>query len=373
MPLADIFNTTAVLDGGPALGKADLVGQLLTLLAEAGHVPHADVPALQAAILRREHLGSTGIGRGLAIPHARHAAVARLLGVLALCRPTVNFDSLDGEPVDILALCLFPPDRPGQHLGEVSRGSEGLVRNLADEEFCRRLRQARSAEEIGEIVLAEGGMTRRQWLSCTEPAAMLRLLRDREVVNARKARLFGSACCRRHCELLPGEGRRAVEAVERFAEGLADKGELDAARTAFMATLGGATGAGSFAGIAVSYLMAEARHDPAGYALDLSPWAAQASENQAEVAAQAGIVRCLFGSPPFEPVKIRLEWLAFGDGVVVQLARGICDERAFDRMPILADALEDAGCGDEHLLGHLRKPGPHARGCFVIASLLGRG
>jgi hypothetical protein len=72
------------------------------------------------------------------------------------------------------------------------------------------------------------------------------------------------------------------------------------------------------------------------------------------VAAQAGIVRCLFGSPPFEPMKIRPEWLAFGDGVVVQLACGICDERAFDRMLILAYTLEDADCGDEDLLGHLR-------------------
>lgn len=343
MPLADIFNITAILDGGPSVAKEELVRQLATLLADAGHIPEADVPANSAAVLRREHLGSTGIGRGLAVPPAKHAAVQRPLGVLAVCRPPVWFDALDGEPVDIVALLLAPPDRPGQHLGEASRWSEGLVRRLADEEFCRRLRQARSAEEIGEIVLAEGGM------------------------------LFGAACCRRQWDLLLGEGRRAVEVAERFAEGLADKGELDAARTAFMATLGGATGAGSFAGIAVSYLMAEARHDPAGYALDLSPWAAQASENQAEVAAQAGIVRCLFGSPPFEPVKIRPEWLALGDGVVAKLARGIYDERAFDRMPILADALEDAGCGDEHLLGHLRGPGPHARGCFVIASLLGRG
>src|SRR4051794_2756548 len=120
MPLADLFNTTAILQCGPTLGKADLVGRLLTLMAEAGHVPHADVPSIQAAVLRRERLGSTGIGRGLAVPHARHPAVDRPLGILGVCRPPVNFDSLNAESVDIVALILSPPDRPGRHLGEAS-------------------------------------------------------------------------------------------------------------------------------------------------------------------------------------------------------------------------------------------------------------
>src|SRR5579862_8714747 len=112
MSLGDIICHTAILDGGPAVGKADLVARLATLLADAGHVPHADVPAITAAVLRRERLGSTGIGRGVAVPHARHAAVARPLGVLAVCRPPVWFDAIDAEPVDILALVLTPPDRP---------------------------------------------------------------------------------------------------------------------------------------------------------------------------------------------------------------------------------------------------------------------
>lgn len=206
MCLADIFITTAIIDGGPAISKAELIGRLLTLLAQAGHVSNADVPAMQAAIVRREQLGSTGVGKGLAIPHARHASVQRPLGILAVCRPPVEFDSLDGEPVDIIALLLSPPDRPGQHLGEASSGSVGLVRRLADEVFCRRLRQADSAEEVMEIVQAEGGMTRREWLSSTDPVAMLRLLRDRGLITERKARLFAVACCRRFWDLLPDEG-----------------------------------------------------------------------------------------------------------------------------------------------------------------------
>ena len=371
MCLADIITCTAILDGGPAIGKADLLGRLLTLLADAGHVSHADVPVLQDVVMRRERLGSTGIGKGLAIPHARHLAVSRPLGVLAVCRPPVAFESLDGEPVDLVALCLFPPARPGQHLGEASRGSEVLSRRLRDDEFCGRLRRAESAEEIGEIVGAEGGMTQREWMACTDTAAMLRLLRDRAVIDARKARLFGSACCRRHWDLLPDEGRTAVEVAERFADGLIDRDELDAARKAFLAVAGAEAGVVSFAEAAISYLLGEARHDPLRYAADILPWAAQASGDQAEErAAQTGILRCLFGPPPFETVAIRPEWLAFGDGVVAKLARGIFAERAFDRTPILADALLDAGCGDEDMLGHLRGPGPHARGCHVLDRLL---
>lgn len=373
MSLADIFSTTAIIDGVSVLTKAELIGRLLTLLAQAGHVPHADVPALQDAVLRRERLGSTGIGKGLAIPHARHASVQRPLGVLAVCRPPVEFDALDGEVVDIVALIVSLPDRPGLHLGEALRGSEGLVRHLADEPFCQRLRRAESAEEIGEIVRAEGGMTRREWLACKDPTAMLRLLRERGLITERKARLFGAACCRRHWDLLPGEGRTTVEAVERYADGLISRDELDAARRGFTATLGGMSGPASFAGIAVSYLLAEARHNPAGYAADILPWAAQASENPAEeMAAWAGILRCIFGSPPFRGAEVKAGWLAFGDGVVANLARGIHEEWAFDRMPILADALEEAGVSDVEMLGHLRGPGPHVRGCWALDAVLGR-
>ena len=202
---------------------------------------------------------------------------------------------------------------------------------------------------------------------------MLRRLRDLGLVTERKARLFGVACCRRLWGLLPEEGWRAVEAIERHADGLAVREELDATRGVFTAVIGAASGPGFFSRVAVSYLLAEARHDPTGYALDLSPWAAQACDDQAaELAAQAGILRCLFGLLPFQPVEIRPEFLAFGDGVAVKLARGICEDGAFDRLPVLADALEDAGCGDESLLGHLRGLGPHWPGCFALDAILGR-
>jgi hypothetical protein len=83
---------------------------------------------------------------------------------------------------------------------------------------------------------------------------------------------------------------------------------------------------------------------------------------------QAALFRCIFGNP-FRPVALDPAWLT---STVVQLARGVYDDRAFDRLPILADALQDAGCDDEQVLTHLRGPGPHARGCWVVDLVLGK-
>jgi hypothetical protein len=82
-------------------------------------------------------------------------------------------------------------------------------------------------------------------------------------------------------------------------------------------------------------------------------------------------VRCIFGNP-FHHVAVNSTWLAWNDGTVRKIAQAIYEERAFDRMPILADALEDAGCDAADLLRHCREPGEHVRGCWVIDLLLGK-
>jgi hypothetical protein len=82
---------------------------------------------------------------------------------------------------------------------------------------------------------------------------------------------------------------------------------------------------------------------------------------------QADALRCIFGNP-FRPVTAAPAWLTLA---VRALARGIYEERAFDRLPVLADALEEAFCGEAAVLGHCRNPGPHLRGCWVVDLLLG--
>jgi hypothetical protein len=75
---------------------------------------------------------------------------------------------------------------------------------------------------------------------------------------------------------------------------------------------------------------------------------------------------------PFRPVTIRPDWLAWDDGRVLSLARTIYDQRTFDLLPVLADALEDAGCDNAEVLGHCRRDGEHMRGCWVVDLLLGK-
>jgi hypothetical protein len=102
------------------------------------------------------------------------------------------------------------------------------------------------------------------------------------------------------------------------------------------------------------------------------PHARQAAGWRLEDAWTCDLLRELFGDP-FDPVEIDPVWLHWGDGTVPRLARAIQDEEAFDRLPILADALEDAGCDRRAILDHCRGPGPHHRGCWVLNRLLGMG
>ncbi len=87
---------------------------------------------------------------------------------------------------------------------------------------------------------------------------------------------------------------------------------------------------------------------------------------------RADILRELLGNQ-YRPVAVSPSWHAWNGGTVVKLAQAIYDERAFDRLPILADALEEAGCDIADILGHCRGPGPHVRGCWVVDLLLGKG
>jgi hypothetical protein len=86
---------------------------------------------------------------------------------------------------------------------------------------------------------------------------------------------------------------------------------------------------------------------------------------------QAHLVRDIFGDP-FRTLALDPAWLAWHHGAATRFAADIYDSHAFDRLPLLADALEDAGCTDPDLLGHLRCPGPHVRGCWAVDLILNK-
>lgn len=144
MKFADFIATEAIQADLAADAKPGVIREMVQALCDAGRIAKDEVEDIIRKVMDREELGSTGIGRGIAVPHAKHAAVDRLIGAVAVSREGVDFDSLDGEKVYIVFLLISPKDRPGDHL----RALENISRQLRNETFCRFLRQAKTANDI---------------------------------------------------------------------------------------------------------------------------------------------------------------------------------------------------------------------------------
>src|SRR5262245_34550186 len=115
MRMSEFVVRDAIIPSLVATTKEAVIRGMVESLRSAGQFRGADTEDIIRAILKRELLGSTGIGRGVAIPHTKHAGVDRLIGTLAVSHPGVAFESLDGEPVYIFVLLISPQDRPGDH------------------------------------------------------------------------------------------------------------------------------------------------------------------------------------------------------------------------------------------------------------------
>jgi hypothetical protein len=229
-------------------------------------------------------------------------------------------------------------------------------------------------------------VTEAQWCGSADPFPILQWAWAR--LSDRRGRLLACAACRHVAHLLTDPRTTgALDAAERFADGAATPGELEAAHK-------GATRAQNaqrrkallFAYAAVMDASAPWRDRSSGRGLTAGALtkAVQAKVLEAEprlgyahlqrdrpaaFAPLADLVREVVGNP-FRPVAADPSWLT---PAVVDLARGAYAERAFDRLPALADALRDSGCADGQMLGHCRSPGPHVRGCWVLDLVLGLG
>jgi mannitol/fructose-specific phosphotransferase system IIA component (Ntr-type) len=148
MRMSDFVVKDAIVPNLAATSKEGVIRELVESLRGAGQFHGTDPEDVIRAILKREQIASTGIGRGVAIPHAKHSSVERLVGTVALSPGGVKFDSLDGEPVYIFVLLVSPQDRPGDHL----RALENISRSLRDDAFVRKLREANSREKIWEVL-----------------------------------------------------------------------------------------------------------------------------------------------------------------------------------------------------------------------------
>jgi hypothetical protein len=234
-------------------------------------------------------------------------------------------------------------------------------------------------------------MDETSWLSCTEPGALLRW--GEPSLSERKLRLFACACTRRVWRLLTREAvRQAVAAAERYADGEASRDELRAGWTtvrkalsvtplgtrwedALMAALNSTSEAVSVYTVtsasrhAALALDADWRKRHAGSALPADKERLRAGAPE-ERAYQCRLFRDLV---PYQPAAIEPAWLAWQGRQVVSLARAIHDEGRWQDLPVLADALEEAGCTDQDVLRHCRGQEPHARGCWLVDLLLGLG
>jgi hypothetical protein len=215
-------------------------------------------------------------------------------------------------------------------------------------------------------------MTEAEWLTATDPAPMVTFLSPR--ASDRKFRLAVCACCRLLWETLTDErSRSAVLEAEGSADSLtperAPPSPHGVAASHVVAeyeipeggeyTLANVTGLLAFGAAWEAMLFLS--HCSEGISGGRRGW-------RAEKRARSILIRCIFGNP-FRPATANPAWLT---STVVSLAAGIYADRAFDRLPILADALQDAGCDNADVLGHCRGPGPHVRGCWVVDLVLGK-
>jgi len=147
MPLNDLLTLQAVV---PALKVNSKKQALQELAARAAAICGRGEREVLDVLAQRERLGSTGIGSGIAIPHGKLPKLERLFGVFARLERPVDFEALDGQPVDLMFLLLAPEAAGADHLKALAR----VARLLRDPEVARKLRESRDAESLYAVLTA---------------------------------------------------------------------------------------------------------------------------------------------------------------------------------------------------------------------------
>ena len=217
-------------------------------------------------------------------------------------------------------------------------------------------------------------MTEQEWLACNDPHKILTFLQG--TVSNRKLRLFSVACCRQVWKhLTDARARAAVRVAEQYADRKVTRKRLTEVRKAARQAVLDQQG---------SYWRQRAFHAAldcveadfpsmvyAGqnaYGAVLCHPRSNVEKSQSIQQNQCSLLRCITGNP-FHSATIAPTWLT---STVIFIAHAIYEKRAFDRMPILADALEETGCDQPDILAHCRQPGDHVRGCWIVDLILGK-
>lgn len=234
-------------------------------------------------------------------------------------------------------------------------------------------------------------MTEEEWLNARDGSELLEFLAEDLPQSDRKMRLAACACCQRVAKFI---GSADFTRLLRLTEITADVPSQDSERvfirgtlrSAWLVAVAGRPFYEAADAACEAFLHAAEPAKPHFWNfrshndLHYAAWAALSAQNAVgadkpgnlaevkEAAAQCDLVRDIFGNP-FRPVTLDPRWRTSD---TVGLARAIYDDRMFERLPILADALMDAGCEDEQIISHCRGDGPHVRGCWVVDLVLGK-
>lgn len=151
MKIMDFLSKKAITTDIKSVKKEDVIKELVDTLVEAGDIEKRHRNKLIEALMARESLGSTAIGQGIAIPHAKSDSVAKLVAAFGLSKKGVDFDSLDGELVNIFFLLLAPQDSAGPHLKALAR----ISRLLKDKYFRDNLRMCADDKSVIKTIILE--------------------------------------------------------------------------------------------------------------------------------------------------------------------------------------------------------------------------
>src|SRR4051812_44424683 len=148
MKLSDFIVQDAIVPELDAADRNEAIRELVSSLAKAGAVPDNAVEDLVAALIKREQNGSTGFGKGVAVPHVKHAHVKKMVGTVGRSASGLDFAALDHQPVYSIVLLLSPENQPQQHLQAMNI----VFSNLQKDMFRRFLRQSATQQAISDLL-----------------------------------------------------------------------------------------------------------------------------------------------------------------------------------------------------------------------------
>jgi hypothetical protein len=326
------------------------------------------------------------------VPDHAPALIREIFGNPFRARPfDLESSKADAERVRGVARAIYEDRR----LEELPTLADFLTRaGCRDRELLAHLRSPgphfRGCWALDAVIGTGAGkplVTEAGWLGSTQPFRMLTWWQYlRGELSPRKGRLLACACCRLRWPVFADDClRRAVETAEAFADGMASSADLARAHepaqvlAASRGKLLSPTGKNSpqWAALAEAWraaVVGASVTKPEDFLPDHAiNFAAQDGGHGWDTvdAGQTGLIRDVLGNP-FRQPALDPAWLQWNGGTIPRLAQAIYAERAFAHMPVLADALEDAGCTDSHVLNHCRQETLHVPGCWLIDLILAR-